>query len=153
MLNKEAAARRASSDSKDRQRERVAMKTITGEPERVQRTLLGLGQGTEYQAKAKGGVKNEGNGIKNHDFCQAKTKGIGVKDYEKQTDCIQAETKGAKYEAKTEGGKNKAGTEGGKNEVGTEGGKNKAGTEGANNKNHQAKTEGTKYKAETKGAT
>ena len=129
------------------------MKTITGEPERVQRTLLGLGQGTEYQAKAKGGVKNEGNGIKNHDFCQAETKGIGVKDYEKQTDCIHAETKGAKYEAKTEGGKNKAGTEGGKNEVGTEGGKNKAGTEGANNKNHQAKTEGTKYKAETKGAT
>ena len=134
MLNKEAAARRASSDSKDRQRERVAMKTITGEPERVQRTLLGLGQGTEYQAKAKGGVKNEGNGIKNHDFRQAETKGIGVKDYEKQTNCIQAETKGAKYEAETEGAKNEARTE------------------GANIKNYQAETGGAKYEAETEGA-
>ena len=51
VLNKEAAARRASSDSKDRQREGVAMKTITGEPERVQRTLLGLGQGLAGQGQ------------------------------------------------------------------------------------------------------
>ena len=58
-------------------------------------------EGTEYQAKANGGVKNEGIGVKNHDFLQAETKGISVKDYEKQNDSLQAETGGEKQ--KTEG--------------------------------------------------
>ena len=53
-------------------------------------------KGTKYQAKAKGGVKNEGIGIKNHNFLQAKTKGISVKDYEKQNDSLQAKTGGEK---------------------------------------------------------
>ena len=48
----------------------------------------------EDQAKVKGNVKNEGSGIKNHNFLQAETKSIGIKDYEKQNDFCQAETKG-----------------------------------------------------------
>ena len=51
VLNEETAARRANGDSTDRRRKQVTLKTITGEPERVQGPLLGLGQGLAGQGK------------------------------------------------------------------------------------------------------
>ena len=51
VLNEETAARRANGDSTDRRRKQVTLKTITGEPERVQGPLLGLGQGLAGQGQ------------------------------------------------------------------------------------------------------
>ena len=51
MLNEEAAAQRASGDSKDGRRKQVGTKTITGEPEGMQGPLQGLGQGLAGQGQ------------------------------------------------------------------------------------------------------
>ena len=51
MLKVEDAAREASGDSRDRRREQVTPKMITGEPEHVQGPTLDLGQGRTVQGQ------------------------------------------------------------------------------------------------------
>ena len=125
-------------------------------------------KGTEYQAKAKDGVKNKGNGVKNkaktegvknHDFPQAETKGIGFKNHDH--DFLQAETEGigvknqekpnilqAKTKANNLQAKIKDIVE---YETGTKQTVNLQAEAGDKQTDlHQAKTEGTEYQAKVK---
>ena len=54
MLNVKDAARGASGDSRDKRREPVTSKTITGEPESVQGPAQDIGQGLAGQGQDEG---------------------------------------------------------------------------------------------------